>query len=315
VSLRSDSAPLTAKRISPAALSALVTALSRAFWYKKDMRSFLHASIGDRALVAQLDWDAVKRDIASQLVGSLAADQERHLKTLLNLMFDLCDINDPVYLKELDDGEIRYAAGLQALDALRAHTAAYRSLQTQEEERIRQRQTARARSEQQRAMAAELEKLRQQFGTIAIQDPQTRGYGLEKLLNDLFLIYDIDARSPFTNRGEQIDGAFTLEGTEYILEAKWEQRLTPPIDLDIFARKVERKLDNTLGLFISMSGFATNAIELHSRGQRPSIILMTGEDLAAVLEDRIALPILITRKRQHAARTGEILLAVAAILS
>jgi hypothetical protein len=73
-------------------------------------------------------------------------------------------------------------------------------------------------------------------------------------------------------------------------------------------------LDNTLGLFLSMNGFQPNAVDLHSQG-RPVMILMDGADLNAVLEDRIALPELLTRKRQHAARTGEILLGASAILS
>lgn len=309
-----SSSSLVTKRVTPASLQALTSALSRAFWYKKDMRAFLHASIGDRALVAQLDWDASKRQIASQLVDSLAADQRRHLNTILKLMFDLGDITDPSYLKELDDGEIKYEAAVQALNALRMQTERFRSLQTEEEIAARRRQMERARLEQKRVMAAELEKLEEQFCDMTKLDPQTRGYGLERFLNELFMLFDIDARAPFKNLGEQIDGAFTLENTEFILEAKWQQGLTPPIDLDIFSRKVGRKLENTLGLFLSINGFAANSIDLHSRGQRPSIILMTGEDLVAVLEGRIPLTNLITRKRQHAARTGEILLTASGFL-
>lgn len=36
------------------------------------------------------------------------------------------------------------------------------------------------------------------------------------------------------------------------------------------------------------------------------MILMDGADLSAVIEDRITLPDLLRRKRQHAARTGHI---------
>ena len=38
------------------------------------------------------------------------------------------------------------------------------------------------------------------------------------------------------------------------------------------------------------------------------MILMMGADLMTVLEDRISFPELLTRKRQHASRTGEILI-------
>ena len=69
--------------------------------------------------------------------------------------------------------------------------------------------------------------------------------------------------------------------------------------------KVARKLDNTLGLFLSMSGFQDSTVEIHSRS-RSVVILMDGGDLNAVVENRIPLPELLRRKRQHAARTGDV---------
>lgn len=307
---------LIAKRISPVALAAMTEALAKAFWYKPDLRSFLQSSTRDRALIAQLDWQgSTKRQIASQLIGSLAADQSRHLKMLLGLMFDLCDITDPAHLKGLEDGESKYAAAVQALDSLRTQTAAYRFLQTQEEEAFRRQQLNKELVEKKRVMLREMDKLKESYWAIAAQDPQRRGYSFETFLNQLFLTYDIDCRGPFRIEGEQIDGAFTLDNTEYLLEAKWNKDLTPRDDLVIFANKVEGKLENTLGLFISINGFEANAVKSKSIGHRPAILLMNGADLMAVLEDRIALPTLIARKRQHASRTGEILLLASTILS
>lgn len=120
-----------------------------------------------------------------------------------------------------------------------------------------------------------------------------------------FAVFDIDAKSPFRIFGEQIDGAFTFDGSEFLLEVKWQEGKTPDSDLSVFSTKIGRKLDNTLGLFISMNGFQQSAIDLHSQG-RPTMILMDGADLSAVLENRVGPPELLTRKRQHAAHTGEI---------
>src|SRR3954463_2720706 len=92
---------------------------------------------------------------------------------------------------------------------------------------------------------------------------------------------------------------------EFLLEAKWKGEKTPPADLDSFAAKVGRKLDNTLGLFLSMNGFQDSAVEMHSR-RRAVVILMDGGDLSAVVDGRISLPDLLRRKRQHAARTGDV---------
>lgn len=59
-------------------------------------------------------------------------------------------------------------------------------------------------------------------------------------------------------------------------------------------------------MFVSINGFAASGLKLFNQGARPNLILTDGMDLAAVMQDRIPLPELLVRKRQHAARTGEI---------
>ena len=104
-------------------------------------------------------------------------------------------------------------------------------------------------------------------------------------------------------------GAFSLEGTDYLFEAKWQQDLVGAQDLDAFSSKVDRKLENTLGVLLSMNGFSQDGVTAHS-STRPSIILMDGSDLMAVLEERIDFVTLLLRKKRHAARTGNIYLKV-----
>jgi hypothetical protein len=206
-----------------------------------------------------------------------------------------------------------YADAVQARNALRPHVERYRSFRDEQEAAAAQRERQRIEHESRRAMDEKLVELNARFKEMHKKAPQPRGYDLEALLNDLFALFDVDARSPFRVVGEQIDGAFTLEGNEFLLEAKWEAKPTPTADLDAFAGKIGRKLDNTLGLFVSMSGFQQTAISHHSQA-RSVMILMDGMDLSIVLEGRIELPRLLLRKRQHAARTGEILLPAHVLL-
>jgi hypothetical protein len=84
--------------------------------------------------------------------------------------------------------------------------------------------------------------------------------------------------------------------------------------LDAFSGKIGRKLDNTLGLFLSINGFSDDAVKLYSSG-RSSILLMDGMDLLAVLENHIDIVSLIIRKRRHASQTGNIFLPVSKILN
>jgi len=138
-----------------------------------------------------------------------------------------------------------------------------------------------------------------------LDDFQKRGFLFEKFLNELFAFYDLDPRGSFKIIGEQIDGSFTHEGTDYLIEAKWTTSLIERNDLDIFSGKISRKLKNALGLFISINGFTEvlikNNFEFHD------MILMDSQDLIKVLENRIQLSDLIRLKRKHASETGEIM--------
>ena len=70
---------------------------------------------------------------------------------------------------------------------------------------------------------------------------------------------------------------------------------------------VERKLENTLGLFLSINSFQENAVKMHSN-TGSNMILMTGTDLSAVFENRIDFRTLLAKKKSDAAQTGEILI-------
>jgi hypothetical protein len=262
--------------------------------------------------VAALDWSDYKRNVVYQLVDSMTAKPSMR-DQLIDLMLATADIQDPHWLRKVDDGERKYEQAIQSLAALSEYTEPLRQRRSEVEEAERRQREEAARMEVQRAIREKLTELQSVLQRITSSEPQARGYALEKLLTELFGLYDIDTKSSFRITGEQIDGAFTFEGTEFLLEARWQNDLTAPSDLDVFAGKVGRKLDNTLGLFVSVNGFQPTAIALQSQ-KRSMMLLMDGGDLAAVLEARISLPELLTRKRQHAARTGEVMISAYSII-
>lgn len=90
--------------------------------------------------------------------------------------------------------------------------------------------------------------------------PQKRGYEFEQFLNSLFNLFDLDPKCSYKISGEQIDGAFTHDNQDYLIEAKWEAKAMPKSALHAFSGKVKDKLTTTLGLFISISGFADECI-------------------------------------------------------
>ena len=78
-------------------------------------------------------------------------------------------------------------------------------------------------------------------------------------------------------------------------------------DLVVFSDKVKTKLENTLGVFLSINGFSLDGVSAHQAGGA-SILLVDGSDLMAVLEERIDFTSLLLRKKRHAAQTGQIYL-------
>jgi len=95
---------------------------------------------------------------------------------------------------------------------------------------------------------------------------------------------------------------------DYLFEAKWQKEQVNKADLVVFSDKVRTKLENTLGIFLSINGFSQDGVAVHQAGGS-SILLVDGGDLMAVLEERIDFISLLLRKRRHAAQTGQIYLS------
>ncbi len=296
------------KRLSPAAIIALKEALCSIYWYKNELRSFLSNCLNDRGLVASLDWNAYKRQIVSDLVDILCDDQERYLSALTKLCYETINLKSFSHLKQLDGGEQKARRAEEAVSQLRELVEPHQEIVKEQENIEKRKKEFSEKLKSNKAVREKLSELNKHFLSVATSsDPQRKGYDLEKLMYDIFELFDLDPKASFRNLGEQIDGAFNLESTEYLFEAKWKSGLIGVQELDAFSAKVARKLDNTLGVFLAMNGYSQDGINAHSVG-RPNIILMDGSDLMAVLEERIDLVTLLIRKKRHAAQTGEIFL-------
>ena len=135
---------------------------------------------------------------------------------------------------------------------------------------------------------------------------QQAGLELEKLLNKLFNLYELNARSPFRVTGEQIDGSFELDNEIYLVEAKWESEKISEAPLLVFRGKVEGKSSVTRGVFISLSGYTDPALTSITQGKQPNFFLMDGYDLSVVLEGQIHLDALLRSKLRLLAERGEV---------
>lgn len=303
-----------AKVIASAACVALKDALASVYWYKSDLRSFLTTTISNPALLAALNWGDYKRNIVTQLVDYMAKRQDQYQGELIRLMAEVSRVDDFSHLARLEGGKEKADTARKAVAGLRKHTAGHDNLAEDQRNVEERRRQAHASLLRKSAVRNGFNKLNGEYlGLLSEPNPQQRGYRLEKLLRALFELCDLDPRASFKIVGEQIDGAFTFEGTDYLFEAKWQQELVSAADLDVLAGKLSRKLDNTLGLFLSVNGFSEDGVKAHSSGRR-LMILMDGSDLMAVLEGRIDLVQLLLRKRREGSQTGNIYLKIHEIL-
>jgi hypothetical protein len=145
-------------------------------------------------------------------------------------------------------------------------------------------------SAQQCRRSQELRNLQNDFFQLAAeQDRNMAGLALEKLLNRLFEVFELQPRQPFRIVGEQIDGSFQLDGHVYLLESKWEKHPLPEADLLVFRGKIEGKSTFTRGVLIALNDVSVPARDAITRGKAPSFFVMNGHDLTMILSEVIRL--------------------------
>jgi len=278
------------------------------------LRTFLQQTLSNPAVLATLNWRNYKRQIVADLVDYLCRTQDKHLGDLTRLCQEVCNISSFGHLEQLDGGARKAERAKEAVEQLRQLVHPHEEAVAEKDAiLVRQRQQAeKLRTNQ--AVREKLGEIREMYKVLVTSlDKQQRGFDVEKVMYDLFELFDLDPKASFRNTGEHIDGAFSLEGTDYLFEARWRQELIGTEALDAFSKKVERKLENTLGVFLSISGFSDDGVSAHTSA-RASIILMDGADLMAVLEERIDFVSLLLRKKRHASQTGKIYLRINEVL-
>lgn len=302
------------RKVAPAAIHSLKEALTHVFWYKSDLRSFLTHSLSQKPVLAKLNWSDYKRNIVGALVDHLVSHEDRYQPDLLNLMTEVSKMGDFSHLRQLEDGKVKASRAEEAVSALREQVKGHQAIEKDRADIEKRRQVAHQKLLQGQAVRKALEEISGEYlSLLSSKEPQKRGFRLEKVLCGLFELFDLDPKASFRLVGEQIDGAFSFEGTDYLLEAKWQNDLAAAADIDSLSSKLQRKLDNTLGLFLSISGYSEDAVTAVSSGRR-LVILMDGSDLMAVLEGRIDLVQLLLRKRRVASQTGNIYLRIHEVL-
>lgn len=297
------------KKFSPNAIQALKEALTHIYWKKQDLRSFVYHSVENKLLISTIDWDNNRKaESAGILIDRMVERPDLYEKDLFQLFDVTMHFNDFSHLKQWEDSEKKISRAKNAVEALRKHAEGYFKLK-EESEKIQARRTIFSNMQKEKeSFANMISVLKDDFSRLIVEsNAQKRGFAFEKFLNSLFTLLDLEPKESFRIVGEQIDGAFTFDGNDFLLEAKWQEKPVELGELYKFGGKIEGRLKLTLGLVISINGFTADYNESKSSSMK-TMLLMDGGDLMAVLENRIDLKDMLFRKRRHASDTGDIFL-------
>jgi Holliday junction resolvase-like predicted endonuclease len=134
--------------------------------------------------------------------------------------------------------------------------------------------------------ALKLRELIARYGAMRRLDgftPHSRGTELNRLIADGLDCYGIRANASARQGYGEIDVTFAVEGTRLVLEAKWEQDKTDTGKISKLKTRVEQRLTNTVGVFMSMAGYSPEAIRDVNIGRRLEVLLIDRSHLEAMI--------------------------------
>lgn len=286
---------------------ALIQVCGRAFWYKQPLFDmFARAGISEN-IYLKYEHEA-KFKIARLVLSDLERMGEDGFLLQRRLLTELCK------LRNLPDTEVPDRdAGLDALRTLK-ETARSHDLIAEEEKAGSLRRTSDAQDAVQKARERErrLEELKNAFLDLSsAENRQASGYGLEDLLTELFALYETRYRKSYRTDGEQIDGFFTFAGFDYLVEARWREKQPTLQDLLAFKGKVDRKIESTRGILVSINGFREDDVNRLREAGPGNLVLFDGYDLTLILEGRVSLIDALQAKVDKAAQEGNLYYSLA----
>lgn len=150
----------------------------------------------------------------------------------------------------------------------------------------------------------ELTRLSDEINFPDATSKRNRGRDFEKLIHSLLQIEGLNPNSNFRPDGEEIDGSFVLGQKVFLFEAKWHRAEMPASSIYQFKGKVDGKLVGTIGIYISMSGFSSEAVDALSYGKSINIILFDRSDFTTCIYENDGFKNVLQKKIRIATEKG-----------
>lgn len=240
-----------------------------------------------------------KREIASKIIVAIEnhANYEKIIRSIIKTASEWNQFH-------LADNEYAARAAVQKAREVLGVLEIWEEKEAREKEQVREKAEKESRVKKEHELIKQLQHLLLMYDSISVksENPQSRGIGLEDIINRLFNAYDLTEQLTVmqafrrNDNGEQIDGAFKLDGWHYIVEMKWTSQVSGIRELDSLYGKVSRSGKQTMGVFISINGWSTHVVDLLKQNPDKSIFLMSGYDLRVALSRNVDLIKMLHKK-------------------
>lgn len=298
-----------ASGLPPHLIDLVYDALLKSFWRKKPFRRFLrHCGIAETFL-SQLDPDESKREWLDQLFPKLefAVKGEAVIQQMARYLADQTSFPD---LETWENSAEKIEAARSAVFALKSYLEQKDRRKVDVKAALKRREQAEERRINSIRSQNDLMQLKERLDSLAFKIGSSEGgYSFQDWFYDLVEFSGIDHHHPYNDKGRQIDGSITLDGTTYLVELKFTQGQAVATDVDSLLSKVNAKSDNTMGVMFSMSGYSSVAIQTASFPKSP-ILLFDHTHLYMVLTAIESLADVILRVRRNSSQRGNAFLSV-----
>ena len=298
-----------ATRITPRLIELTYEAVLKSFWRKNALRKFLRASHLLETFLGGWTEDESKREFLDRTFQHLQKS-DKGKAVIFQMSRSLSEQTTFPDLRNWEDSKDKIEAAHKAVQELKVYlkqqTEQIRNEREREEEREKvqeERATYQRASARREELQRQLEQLHSEVGT------SKGGYAFQDWFYDFADFFDVDNRRPYNTSGRQIDGSLTHDGTTYLVELKFTGEQASVTDIDSIKSKVLDKADNTMAIFVSISGYSSVAIDGAS-GSRGLLLLLDARHIYLALSGGIEFKEVISRVRRHASQTGEAYLPV-----
>lgn len=278
-------------------------AILKVFNRKKTFIRFLRSMGVKDTVLASFDPNETKREFLERLFPKMQ-NTENGKKAILKMALEVSEFKEFPDLKGYEDSSLKEINAQESVSNLNKCISELRKNTSDEQERQRIKEIARQHAEEIKKERDSLSRFESRLNELTTRlGTQKAGYEFQDWLYDLVGFYEVQCRRPFNSNGRQLDGSVSVSNTEYLVELKFEKNQADAQDIDSLYSKLKDKADNTLAIFIAMSGYSSVAVSEANKG-RTMVLLFDYSHIFLLLRGTLDFCELVDRAKRHAAQTG-----------